>query len=612
MIDVFKIGVQIGMSTNATQVLSAMLSQLTGIHIAAGKLQGSLNQVGKAAIGVGTAFVGWEIEKSIWKAIEGNRELNKELEKTKQLGGEFAERINQTRAAAFRTTNEAPTSVVSDNVRLSRELGQTLGHPQAAEEMLTMASKTAFLVHNYTGEKEEDIIKNLIRVADLRAQIYTVGPDGKEHVDPVKLQRELDAAYRGLVLGGGFVTSAGMLQTAKQAGAVAKEQTPEAFYAAGTEAAISMGASRLGTADTSLMQQFIGGTMTKKVAEHLTEAGLLHAGEWTSGKSGGVVINPRVAARFEPMMRDPVAWLETGEGGQAVRAFAEKEKISITAAIMQLFGRQTTQRLVNDAMSNEPQFARAREIYGNIPGVQAAYKEQMANNLDANMVAVSAAWKSFMEAFSDASVPLVIPILHGITEGLHLMMNEVADHPKITEALVGLAGGIAGLTALSGSILVLNVALGPLAGGLKLLVGISGLNAAGGSLVSLARGVSALVGVVAGAAAIKNGSDAATGWFYDLIHGKGHWDKVHSDMSNNPVARFLGLGGGEDKSSPYVPPGSGSQSVMLNGNVNLDGKKVGNIVAEGMADNISRPPTGGNAPDLRVSPWMPGLMGVGY
>lgn len=47
------------------------------------------------------AFGGASIVKGIWSVIEGHRELNRELERTKQLGGEFAATVPQARAHAF-------------------------------------------------------------------------------------------------------------------------------------------------------------------------------------------------------------------------------------------------------------------------------------------------------------------------------------------------------------------------------------------------------------------------------------------------------------------------------------------------------------------------------
>jgi hypothetical protein len=606
------------MTTNSGQVLSLLLKELTGVHVAANKLTSGLGGIRTAALAAGEAFVGWEIGKTIWHAIEANRELNKELERTKQLGGDFAAHLDKTRAAAFQTTYDAPTSVVSDNVRLARELGTTIGKPEAASAMLTDASKAAYVIANYTHENPEEIIKNLVRTADARAQIYSVGADGKEHVDQSKLLAELNAAAKGLILGGGFIHSNDLLQFARQSSAVAKSQTPEAFYANGVEAAIAMGAAKLGTAETSLMQQFIGGTMTAKVANHLTEGGLLHSNEWHSDH-GHVVMKPSVAKRFEPMMQDPIAWLSTGEGGQAVKAYATKEGISVIAAVMQLFGRQTTQRLASEAMSNAPQFARAREIYGNIPSVQAQYAELHNNDLGTNLTEVAAAWKSFMEAFSDAGVPLVIPILHGLTDVIQGLESVTANHPTIVRDLTGVAGGIAGILVLDGSMKLFNVVAGPFAGALGQITGVSGLAATAGGIAGIAKALTGL-GAVAGVSfGVKSGLDSATAGIFDKIHGDGEWKRVHDDMDKgNPFTNGTFFGSSAEAkpaSSPYIAPASQPAQLGANGPIAVrvvNGRDIASGVSNYQADQLSRAPSSGTGPDLRQTPWMPGLNGYGY
>jgi hypothetical protein len=49
--------------------------------------------------------------------------------------------------------------------------------------------------------------------------------------------------------------------------------------------------------------------------------------------------------------------------------------------------------------------------------------------------------------------------------------------------------------------------------------------------------------------------------------------------------------------------------IHLETTVNLDGRKVGDVVANRMADLASKPLTGGTSPDPRLSPLMPGSMG---
>ncbi len=603
------------MSSNGTQVIGVLLRDMAKVEASAVSIRTKLGLVGGAIAALGGAAV----LKGLWSIIEASKDLNKELERTKQLGGEFASTIDAQRAAAFRTTNAVPTSTASENVRLIREMGTTLGHPEPAIEMVPEASKAAFVISHFTGESQEQIIKNLTRVADLRGQIYTMGADGKEHVDPKKLTAEINAAANALILGGGFIKSNDLLMLTRQGGAAAKNQTPEAFYAAGVEAAIAMGAAKTGTAETGLFQQFIGGTMTKKVAEHLTEAGLLRPQDWTSGRSGGVVVAPQAAKRFEPMMKDPVAWLTTGEGGAAIKAYATKNAIEPLMAIFQLFGRQTVQRLVSEVTSNAPQFARAREIYGGIPSVDKQYAELQAHDLDTNITAVAAAWKTFMQALGDAGVPTAIGILHSLTDGIQFLTAAVNAHPTIAADLLAFAGGLAAITALSGSILVVTTALGPFAAGIRLVVG--ALSAA--EVATAATGATALAGgigavtaaIISAVSAIAGPLAIVMGWYQitkDLPplqppkpggfreqHGgdvPGMVPQDGFDASGRPIAR---------PQSYHLPAGGGPRMIQVHTDVNIDGRKVGRIVSEHQADMASRPTRGPNGFDPTLTPSHP-------
>lgn len=622
MIDVFKVGVHIGMTTNSTQVLQAMLRELAAVHMSARNVEKSLGNIAKVAIGVGAVFIGWEVTRGLWHAIEHNRELNKELEKTKQLGGAWAANIGITRAQAIATQGEVPTTTFSNNVRLAREIGMTLGHPDAALPMLSEAAKAAYVVSHATGEDQEAIMKNIMRTADSRGHIFKVGSDGKEHVDPTMLHEEIEAAAKALILGQGFIKSGDLLQMARMGGLATRGQSADVFYPTGVESAIMLGASKTGVAETGLIQQFIGGTMTKKIAEHLTEAGLLHAGEWHSGKSGGVVVNSGVAQRFAGVQSDPQAYFATGPGATAIKEYADKNHISNMMAILQLFGRQTTQRLVADFMGNAPQFDRAREIFGGIGNISGQYKELMGHDLDTNIIAISAAWKSFMEAFSDAGTPAVIHILQTLTGAIQWFARATAEHPEAAGRLIELAGGIAALTALGGGITVFMVAWSPFVGGIRLLVGMSGAIATVGTgLGAVAAGFAKIagpLGTIVGLIGLGAGSDAFIKHQQDEIEK----NNPNGPMGHDPFTKQFWLGSPTAKpekqsmddwhptydrnGNPNPMPGKQSMNAPIYVHV-INVADIGRGVTGGLADGMSRPSSGPTFQDYRYDTPTPGF-----
>ena len=460
MIDAYKIGVNIAFASNGTTILETLLQKLLGVDKAAKLLKGNLAGVKGAALGAIGAFVGFSGIKAIADVIGDARELNRQLEATKQLGGDFLKTIDATRTAAFGAAGSTGVLTAADAVRLNREIGVTLGNPATASDMLPEAAKAAYVVSHYTGEGQEEIIKNLVRVADARGQIFSKGADGQEHVDPAKLSSELEAAAKGLILGGGFITSRDLLQEARQAGPAAKTQSAESFYTAMTELAVAMGASKAGTAEMGLFSEFIGGTMSKKVAEHLTEAGFLKPGDWHSGGSGGVVVNPGVASRYNDLTNDPAAYFSTGPGANLIQSYAQKEGITAMQAVFQLFGRQTVERLVSDFMTNRPQIERARAMAGAIPSVSGQFAELQGNDLGTNILSFNNAWTSLMQALGEAGIPAAILIMHGLTGALHAMTDVLVAHPWVGTILLGLAAGLSALLAVGGTLTVISFALG--------------------------------------------------------------------------------------------------------------------------------------------------------
>jgi hypothetical protein len=585
VIDAYRIGVHIGMTSNAAGVLSALSSGLLGVHVNAQKLQSVLGNIKPAISGAIMAFAGFETIKGVWSVVKAAEALNTALEKTKQLGGDFAKKVDKTSDAAFKAAMNVPTSTWSGGVDTAREIGATLGHPDAAAAMLEQAQKTAYVVASFTGESAEGMTKNLMRIADARAQIFSTRRDGTEYVDPAKLQAEMDAAGRGLILGSGFISSGDLLQKARMSGPAAKSQSAEAFYAAGVEEAIMLGASKAGTAEMGLFQQFIGGTMTKKVAEHLTTAGFLQPEDWHSGKSGGVVVNPGVSGRFEDMTKDPVAYFETGQGAAKIQAYAAKVGIQPMMAVFELFGRQTVQRLLSDLMTNAPQFARSREIFGGIESMQKQYDEMMKIKLSANIDALSASWTNFTEALGQPGIPIAIAAMHEMTGALHSLTEWAADpaNQKIVGYLEGAAAGLGALAAALGVYLV----------GGAVMLAFSALTGPAGYLMLVASGVTAVS--VAFPSFLKVINET-----FDLI------SRVAPEPSDSVKARL-----GDPATQQRINEMKRDHAVNLRGDVYLDGKKVGNVVAGSLADRYGSPAQQGSTNyDPRMSPLSAGLPGI--
>ena len=490
VIDAYRIGVSIALSSNGDQVLGSLMRHLLGIHGAADIAEKKMKGLKIAALGAVGAVAGFSALKGIWDVIKASKELNEELERTKQLGGEFAGTVANARLAAFRTADQVRTNTPAENVRVQRELGTQLQNPQAAIDILPLAQKVAYVVSHYTGENQEDIVKNLVKTADIRAQIFTKGADGKEHVDPAKVMSEFEAAAKGLIVAGNYLKSNDLVQMARQAGVPAKSMTQEAFYANLVEMAVSQGASRTGTAVTSLFSQLVGGTMPVHTAVEMTRMGLMTKAQWHSDH-GHIVIDKEATDKFSGALKDPIKWITdvldpllTKQGMDTQQKLAE---------VFKLFGRQTTQRLVAEALSSEPQFARVRSMVGNVPNVGAQYAMLQNEDLETNIKSLDVAWTGFMQALGEQGVPMAISILHGVTDGIHEFTGVLVATPAAGRLFLELSAGVAGLLTVSGGLTASSIALRGLTGELGALGPAASSFAAGGSG---ALGIGGLIGLL--------------------------------------------------------------------------------------------------------------------
>jgi hypothetical protein len=305
--------------------------------------------------------------------------------------------------------------------------------------------------------------------------------------------------------------------------------TKEAFYAEMVEMAVSQGASRAGTATTSLFSQLVGGSMPLHTAEEMQRMGLLKEGEWHKDH-GKVVIGQEATQRFSEALKDPIAYI-TGPLNDLMTA----QGMSLGDKIMEvlkLFGRQTAQRLVAEGLSSEPSFARSRVMFNEIPSIDSQYNTLMGTDLEMNEKALGNAWKGFTEALGQAGIPLAIKVLTKMTDALTSMSQWANANPEISAKLLALAGGVGALVAVLGSAAIVAAAISALgvlaapAGLLALAVGITALGKAfsgvpdwivrmvqGAAIGGAAGSAIPVVGTIAGA-----GIGAAAGLGSSLIY----------------------------------------------------------------------------------------------
>lgn len=617
MIDIFKVGVHIGMTTNSSQILSTMLKELTGIHIAAGKIERSLGAIRTAALGAGAVFAGWMVVKGLIDATKHAENLNHELVKL-QTGARLTD--GQTAGAsnlAFQVSRDVAGTDVAHNVKMQRELFGVFGDMNTAQSLLPLVAQGSRATSNFV-DKDTDLAQIAVRALELRGHIT------KDHkVNADDFAKEFSSMVRAIVASEGLIDPAKLLQFIQQAGPAARLMNGDEFWGKVPAIMNALGSSKAGTATMSLFSQMVGHVVAgQRVAIAMQEAGMLTPGKWQVERGGKVRMDPDATPDTAGFMDHPMTWLHDKLTALRARKGLDGkpiDEVAIMQRIFQFSSRATTARLMSDLDANWPIILNEEQRYNRMPGPAQIAKEQNDKDLSVNINNLHEAWSNFMAALGGPGIPIAITVLHGMTGAINLMQASIIAHPTFAAGMFYLAGGIASLTMLGGGIVLFNIAMGPFVGGIRLLVGIEGLAVAGAGFSTLATGLGALLlrlSPLLGALAFLGGAGGENKEFSDkkneeflrnrLAHPDAPWAWPFGDHSHIPNVPWSGKTYGPR--SNFVPQSGDKQGS--NGPVRVyveNAHDIGRGMSGALAYSANRPQSGPSFQDGRMYLPQPGM-----
>lgn len=606
------------MTSNAAQLLGTMLRHLTGVHAGIGHVNQNLGTMAKLAGGAVAAFAGFAAIKGIWGLVEASKDLNHELVKLQTGARLNDEQANSAKLLAFKTSHDTPGTNVAENVKMQRELFGVFGNMDTAQQLLPMVAMGSRATSQFV-DKNTDLAQIAIRALELRGHIT------KDHkVDPTEFAKEFNAMVRSIVASEGLIDPQKLFLFIRQAGPAVRNMSSEQMWGMAPAIMNALGAERSGTAVMSLFTQMIGHVVAgQRVAVAMQDAGMLTPGKWRVGRGGKVSMDKDAVPDQAGFMDHPFTWLHDRLEALRNRKDKSGKPISSDQIIQDIFqfsSRATSARLISDIDANWPIIQNEEARWRRMPDPETIFKEQNAKDLSVNMHNLTEAWKNFAAALGDAGVGPAITILHGLTWALNEMTAIVVAHPGAAQILLGLSASLAVLVAVGGTVLVVTTALGALVGPLRLLAGIAGLDALGGGLSALAVGITRLLGIPALLYFLLKPTSTQTREQENEVLG-GEFSKRFPSLitpeqpaepPGAPVApwhQWQYPDFGSEIKKPGGPALLGSSDAPVHVIVR-NGKDIARGTSNYLADQASKPMSGGNAPDPRLSPLMPGQAGL--
>jgi hypothetical protein len=464
MVEPYKVGISLALSSNHEQVFAALAKGLLGVNTNINQLHGNFAKLGKIIGGSFAMITGGVILRGLESIILKTADLSQELARIQMLGigaQETARIRQQAGAIASRT----PTMTSKDALEAYGQTYSMLGGKEAEKlmEPLTRFKSAMTAVSGKPVTPEQ--LREVTRAADLLGRLN----DPKTgNYDEGRFKHFLDIAAKVYSSTHGQVGPHEWLMMGQLGGPAFMGQSDRGLATAAISSQM-MGAYRTGTAEMSLYQQFIGGKMGRSQAEELVKLGILSPGDVReSGRGIGHHLHarygPRGIGRSTGGSEGGRMNLLNSEGQQKLAEFLgdnpleaagrmrlQMEKQGITDPKAQLqeifkaFGRNTTQRLMADIVRSFTQITGEIGRLDTSADVEGMIKIAHDTSIPYNLLELNAAWKELLYTLSDSSNSVIVGWLHSFTgtiQGLDKSLKG-AD-PMVLKAL---AAGVAALGA---------------------------------------------------------------------------------------------------------------------------------------------------------------------
>jgi len=183
---------------------------------------------------------------------------------------------------------------------------------------------------------------------------------------------------------------------------------------------------------------------------------------------------------------------------------------------------------------------------------------------------------------------LATKVLTMLANGVERLTKFANDHPTITKLAVATGLALSGLMLLGGGVLLLKSALSALS-----LIGISGIasSIAGAGSATLVGALGALVSPIGLVVAVLGTLAAAAYAFRPISPTEIEAAKHEGGARLTPTAQSRVDAGELGAPSQYVKPAD-QKPIVLKGDVNMDGRKVGTVMWNQLGTELGRPQTG--------------------
>lgn len=552
--------------------------------------------------GLGASAVGATLTKGAETAFERGMEVahlrTQILTDTRVSPAQADAMVNR----AYDATSSAPGTKVSENLHALIDLKQVTGSLEEAEALLPRFARLSAMLQvvdkrrGGSGDSAFAAAKAMELLGGMVDERQVNGHT-ERNINPELLQKRLDMIARVAVATNGRVAPQDYLGFAKQARVGGMNLSDEFTYERLPAIMLGMGGAKAGTALMSMAQVFRGGKLSVESMEEMQKLGLAGADGITAKGKKRTVHSDKIYD-YAFIGTDPDKWV--AEAQKRMEANGVHGTSAQIDALMRASQRSTIAGILAQFLKDQPVIDKeAANIRATRPDV-ATYIAQ--NDPAAKLQQMQAAMDKLFTTLGSAGMGDLVKVMDAVTGGLNGLAAWAERNPTLSRVITDTVAGLGAISTALGTLSLAVLAFGP---ALKLL-GISGGGAAAGG--AAAGGAGGWLGAASRAA--MGGAGAGAALVGGALYLGGTTDPIEAERRLNLLRKQQRAGAGMQMQGGVDPitgePLASAKApaiVRLQGDINLDGRKMGSYLAEQMGKVLNGPRSGAIGSDLTLNPW---------
>ncbi|EZI23780.1 hypothetical protein [Pseudomonas extremaustralis] len=424
--EAYSVAVKLSLINHVSAGMAMISKSLASTGGDVDKLNAKLASIGKqGAIGAAMFAGGLGLASMLKGPLDEAKKFQNETERFRSLG--LGDKVTADAVKFASGMNTYGTSI-RENLGLLRDAQTVFGDFHEAQMVTPLLAKMKFanaaLYGDEGGAMKDRAFMDMLKVIEMRG-----GLSSQE-----AFTNQANMVQRVQTATGGRVGANEYLNFIKTGGVAAKGMKDENFYYAMEPLIQEMGGNRVGTGLMSAYQNLVQGRTTQRAANELMRIGMLNPKMVDYDKVGNIKqIKPGAVSGSDIMISDPMKWMQTVMlPAFASKGITDKQ--AILNEIGAIFTNRTASQLYSTMYLQQANIAKNFKLNSGAAGID-ELDANAKKTLTGKLIELDKKWLDLQLKLGDVILPLAIRAVDGLNNAIKNLTVWIDANPSKVKAL---------------------------------------------------------------------------------------------------------------------------------------------------------------------------------